>query len=105
MSQQAQLRNCKHYHPQCIAGGLGPLEDIRGVSELSEDARREVEQFADSDQASRSQYLAAMRRRVVANDRDLGEAAELGWEAAGASGNLPLGGKSLQKCGLRANAS
>ena len=77
MSQQAQLRQRKHHHPQCIAGGLGQLDDIRGFSELSEAAQQNVMEFADTAQASRAQYMAAKRRRTEPSKRDLGEASEL----------------------------
>ena len=77
MSQQTQLRQCKHYHPQCIPGGLGPLETIRGFDEVSPEAQQQVRDFADSSLASRAQYVAAKRRRTVINGDTLGERGEL----------------------------
>ena len=83
MSQHAQLRQCKHYHPQCIAGGLGPLEGIRGLSELSAEAQQQVRAFADNSQASRDHYVEAKRQRTAINPDDMGEGGAPGGRGLG----------------------
>ena len=61
--RHSDLRQGKHFHPACIPGGLGPLGNIEGLSEVGEKAKAEVQTFADGPGMSRDAYVASKRRR------------------------------------------
>ena len=63
LQSAASAQNARYLHPHCVPGGLGPVDEVEGLSELPEEAQAKMVRHCDQPGVTREEYQQRKRRR------------------------------------------